>query len=343
MKVVDMLVGVLGINHKIAPMVLREALARGCRRRFGGRVVHAGHAFVLLSTCNRTEVYFSSDDVSLSHSYVLQQLRSDVEEEFEQRVYSFFGVDCFTHLARVTAGLDSAIVAETEIQGQVSAAYQQAAMHSTLTKELHYIFQKALQIAKQARHRYLQGCKIPSIEQALWSSCCEAFHHPQKLSFFCLGASQTNQKMIAHLKNKECHHVHLCNRTEATGQAMAEKLGVMAVPWERRYKWHSYDVVITATTSPEYLLPFQGPSVPHAKLAFDLSVPRNIDPKIGELVTLLDIDLLQQRAQQQQGGWQKTLEAAESHILECVDRSMVGWHRRTHYAELHGQKEALCI
>src|SRR3954466_9975105 len=107
-----MRVGVVGINHKLADLKLRETLAKACQRRFSaGNSLHGNHSFVLLSTCNRTEAYFTSYELAETHTYLLNILRQEVFEEFDHKLYSFFGSDCFAHLARVTAGLDSAIIA----------------------------------------------------------------------------------------------------------------------------------------------------------------------------------------------------------------------------------------
>ena len=89
-----MRVGIVGINHKLADLKLREHLAKTCQRRFGsGCALHGDHSFVLLSTCNRTEVYFSSDDLPATHTYLLNILRNDVSEEFNQKLYSYFGYE----------------------------------------------------------------------------------------------------------------------------------------------------------------------------------------------------------------------------------------------------------
>ena len=111
----------VGINYKLADLKLREQLAKSCLRHFGtSNAVQPPHYFIILSTCNRTEVYFQSEN--LRHPYLhLKHLREDVVEDFNQKLYSYFGQSCLLHLCRVTTGLDSAIVAETEIQGQVKA------------------------------------------------------------------------------------------------------------------------------------------------------------------------------------------------------------------------------
>src|SRR5580704_12720984 len=101
-----MRVGVVGINYKLADVKLREELARACHRCFSfGQNIHTKHTFILLSTCNRTEVYFHSEDLPEAHSCLLSILRSEVDEDFDQKLYSYFGPDCFLHLCRVTAGL----------------------------------------------------------------------------------------------------------------------------------------------------------------------------------------------------------------------------------------------
>ena len=133
----------LGINHKLADLKLRELLAKASQRRFGAGIsTHGSHHFILLSTCNRTEIYFCSDDLAATHTYLLSILRNEVDEEFDQKLYSYFGRDCFHHLARVTAGLDSAIVAETEIQGQVKKAYEFAAQFPICRKRCITFFKK---------------------------------------------------------------------------------------------------------------------------------------------------------------------------------------------------------
>src|SRR6185503_11227665 len=112
-----MQIGVLGINHKSAEISRREQVAHACRIRVSRdcEIAERYHC-VVLSTCNRTEIYFSSDNLAEAHSALLNVLRGEIEIPFEHKLYSFFGFDCFMHLARVTSGLDSVIIAESEIQ-----------------------------------------------------------------------------------------------------------------------------------------------------------------------------------------------------------------------------------
>ena len=197
-----MRVGVVGINHKLADLKLREQLAKACQKWFGAlNAVHDNHYFVLLSTCNRTEIYFSSQDLAETHTYLLGILRVEVEEEFDHKLYSYFGTDCFSHLARVTLGLDSAIIAETEIQGQVKLAYENTSEYHSMPKDMHFLFQKSLGIAKKLRSELQLGRGMPNLEHAILQTGKHMFQNPEKASLLFVGASDINQKIFAFLKN----------------------------------------------------------------------------------------------------------------------------------------------
>ncbi len=203
-----MRIGVVGINYKLADLKLREQLAKACQRRFGvTQSIPGHHHFILLSTCNRTEVYFSSEDLATTHTYLLSILRNDIEEEFDHKLYSFFGVDCFSHLARVASGLDSAIVAETEIQGQVKAAYEVAASYHSLPKELHFLFQKALGISKKIRSELQLGRGMPSLEHAILNIGRHFFKIPEKARILFIGASEINCKILFYLRTKNLYQI----------------------------------------------------------------------------------------------------------------------------------------
>src|SRR5438132_1115680 len=122
-----MRVGILGTNFKTASLGVREALSLACQKKMPAfSEIVRKYACVILSTCNRVEIYFSAPDLAEAHSEILQVLKEEIQTPFEHQLYSYFGLDCFMHLAHVTAGLDSAIVAESEIQRQVKTSYEQA-------------------------------------------------------------------------------------------------------------------------------------------------------------------------------------------------------------------------
>ena len=292
-----MRIGVLGINCKLANLHLRERLAKACQKHFSlQNALHGSHSIVLLSTCNRTELYFCSDDLAGTHTYILGILRQEVNENFDQKLYSYFGEDCFLHLCRVTTGLDSAILGETEIQGQVKCAYEQVTEFIALPKELHYLFQKALSVGKKARSlRVLQG-DLAGIEHAVFNSGKEQFKNREDVKILFVGASEINNKVILHFKEKHLQNITLCNRTTAAAKAMIETHRLKFLDWRSINSWIEYDWIIFGTKSNEFLLTKQSLNEPFesSKLLIDLSVPRNIDPQVGEdsRITLFNIDQL---------------------------------------------------
>lgn len=290
-----MRIGVLGINHKLANLELRELLAQACQRCFiGGSLSHAEHSCILLTTCNRTEIYFSSSDLAASHSYLLQMLKREIQQEFDQKIYSYFGSECFLHLGRVTAGLDSAIFAETEIQGQVKTAYDTAASSVNLPYELHYLFQNALKIGKNIRSEFALGRGMPDLEHAIFQAGSNFFSDPCQERILFVGASEINYKVLTFLKSKNCHDITIVNRSLQKAKSMAEMHQLATLDWSQINNWHSYSWVIFGTKAPHYLATARNLPSNYCsqKLIIDLSVPRNVEPSIGHnpKVTLLNID-----------------------------------------------------
>lgn len=329
-----MRVGVLGINHKLADLKLREFLAKACQRRFGAATsMHSDHHFILLSTCNRTEVYFSSDDLAATHSYLLSILRNDVSEDFDQKLYSYFSQDCFQHLCRVTAGLDSAIVAETEIQGQVKAAYEKALDSCHLPYELHYLFQKALGIAKKARAVLPMTPGLPNLEHAILQTGRHIFKSPETAKILFIGASEINQKILSFLKNKNMSEIALCNRTSERGRSVAEMHDVPLVSWDEVARWHAYDWIILSTKAQEHLISYKqmtGAPISH-KLIIDLSVPRNAEPILSRCpnITLVNIDQINSRLKTRRKTMHLSLCMAEELVIQAA----------TQHAKIFQEKE----
>ncbi|MBA3603441.1 MAG: glutamyl-tRNA reductase [Parachlamydiaceae bacterium] len=292
-----MRIGILGINCKLANLQLRERLAKACQKHFYSQnAVHGSHSIVLLSTCNRTELYFCSDDLAITHTYILSILRQEVNEEFDQKLYTYFGEDCFLHLCRVTTGLDSAILGETEIQGQVKCAYERVTEFIALPKELHYLFQKALSVGKKARSlRIVQG-DLAGIEHAVFKTGKEQFKNLEDVKILFVGASEINNKVILYFKENHLQHITLCNRTTAAAKAMIETHRLKFLDWKSINSWTDYDWIIFGTKSNDFLLTKSSLHLPFqcSKLLIDLSVPRNIDPQIDEdsRISLFNIDQL---------------------------------------------------
>ncbi len=325
-----MLIGVIGINEKVAGLKLREKLAKACQQRFHADI-HTPNdlSVVLLSTCNRTELYFSSLDVAQSHQDLLKLLKHDLAEDFDQLLYSYFGKDCLRHLSRVAAGLDSAILAETEIQGQVRTAYENTAKSRSLPHELHFAFQKALKVGKQVRRTLPMTRGMPDLEHAIMGAGAQIFPKPEATKVLFVGASEINHKVLAFMKLRGVLDITLCNRSYDTAQAMAHKHGITPLPWEMISSWKQYDWVVFGTKSPDYLVArkdLQGVQV-NTRLLIDLSVPRNVAPTVAQdpRITLLNIDQLHQRLRARSKKLTHLLECGESIVDTCVDRQMASF------------------
>ncbi len=318
-----MRIGILGINHKLADLKLREQLAKACQKWFGAlQAVHDHHYFVLLSTCNRTEIYFSSQDLTATHTYLLSILRNEVEEEFDHKLYSYFGTDCFCHLTRVTLGLDSAIIAETEIQGQVKLAYENTSDYHSLPEDLHFLFQKALGTAKKLRSELQLGRGMPNLEHAILQTGKYVFTIPEQTRLLFVGASDINQKILMFLKNKNFQNMSLCNRSDEQAKALAQQHGVQHLPWSQLNHWPEYDWIIFGTKSPDYLITYkeihQRPI--SQKLIMDLCVPRNVEPKLGQdsRVTLLNIDQINRLLKIRSRRMMHMLKEAEQRVAQAT-------------------------
>lgn len=313
-----MRIGVIGINHKLAGMALREALSIACHKRFGS----CRQGFVLLSTCNRMELYFSSQNLAETHTYILNVLKQEIEEEFSQLLYSFFGQECFYHLSKVAAGLDSAILAETEIQGQVKNAYEIASKAFTLPSPLHYLFQKTLKIAKSIRTKYLLGRGLPNLEHALFQSAQDLFEKPQEKSILFVGASEINQRVLVHLQKKECNNISLCNRNPEKGASMSAKFQIPFLPWNELHKWPSFDWIIVGTKAHQHLLKASSFTFSIKKqLVVDLSFPRNVDPLLEKTgIQVINIEQINRCLEFRKAALETDILQAETDIHDSVQK-----------------------
>ncbi len=317
-----MRVGILGINYKSSDLVLHELLAKACQRRLRNDSQEATHfSSVLLSTCNRTEVYFSAADLAEAHSEILNLLREEIACPFEHRVYSYFGSDCFMHLARVAAGLDSAIVAETEIQRQVKTAYAQAVFDHSLTSHMHFLFQKALKASKSIRSMFPLPRGTPSLEGVIFDEC----KHLKNPSVFFVGNSEINRKMISFFKRKGVEALTLCTRSVHS----AQELQIDVCSWFSLDAWQKHDVVICGSNYPDYLIfPEQLDAGAKTRFIFDLSMPRTVDPRMQRhpRIHLLNIEELGHLIAATRNHHLQGMQQAEVFLQQCISKQVELFH-----------------
>jgi glutamyl-tRNA reductase len=259
----------VGLQGDSAPVALREeALARLPQSRSPGIVV--------LATCYRIELYFSGTD--------LEREADRWSSLFGHRGRLSLGNSCFFHLAKVASGLDSPIVAETEILGQVKKAYADAAKRGPLPAPLHFGFQKALRVAKQVRSTLRAPSGSEQIARVVWELAQREGREGGRL--LLIGQGTVTRAVGALFGAQQRWTIELASRFPA-----GKVDGVVPVGWGAVERWHEYDVVVTASRAG---LIIQGPRpTPRAPLLFDLAVPRNIDPAID--APLYDIEQIIER------------------------------------------------
>jgi glutamyl-tRNA reductase len=326
-----MQVGVIGINHKQAAVSLREVIAKACQKRFFlNNILKDVGGIVLLSTCNRCELYFNGPDLAEIHQMILAILREEISEEFEQKCYSFFGNDCFLHLAKVTVGLDSAVPLETEIQGQVKTAYENAASLGGIPHELHFLFQKCLSLGKEIRTKCPITKTVPDLEHAILLLAKQFFEIPACPLF--IGTSEINIKIARFLKQKGIQNMTFCNRTIQRADIFAEEFDGNVLPWdELQERWIEFDWVISAAKSQGHILTSQSQlDSSKKKLLIDLAVPRNISPSLaGGCVELFNIDTLQKLLEERKATLQNATRDAETFLLQACERKIASFHEKS--------------
>lgn len=327
-----MRVGVIGINYKTSSLDLREVLAKACRFCFSAnRFSFRLPATVLLSTCNRTEIYFGAEDLSEAHSVILAELRQFIHEPFEQKLYSFFGADCFWHLAKVAAGLDSAILSETEVQQQVKQAYQVASNAGGLSCCLHFLFQKSLKISKEVRAAFPLPRGLPNLEKILFQIVQREFFQ-KKYKVLFIGNSQINRQIIPFFRSKSGASLALCTRFPDKAKALLQEEELEVVDWSILPQWQNWDVVISATQHQDYLVHtnvyeqegFSSFNLRKNRLIFDLSVPRNVDPKLADwpFLQLFNMEQLSQIIDTERRHHLGEIDAAHNLIITAVERQL---------------------
>lgn len=298
----------IGINHKTAPVELREALSlsRDETGEFLTRLRNSAcvKEALVFSTCNRTEVLFVPDSESPDHDVkeILSACKGIPVSAFESALYTYRDQDAVHHLFRVASSLDSMIVGEPQILGQVKEAYRVSVAHNTTGVILNRLLHKAFSIAKRVRRETGIGDNAVSISYAAIELASKIFSDLSTRSVMLLGAGEMAEIAVEHLISNGVKTIIVANRTFSNAVALAEKFNGQAVKFEERETClRDVDIIISSTGAPDYVL-----TVPQVKQALkyrknrpvffiDIAVPRDIDPGINKLgnAYLYDIDDLQ--------------------------------------------------
>jgi len=302
---------VAGVSHKTAPVEVREQLA--VPRSEVVDVVRTVKLLgqldeiVLVSTCNRVEVYGTTRQTDSDTKSLLQLLCSE-PRDLEPHIYLYEDADAVRHLLRVAAGLDSMVLGETEITGQIKNAYETAREAGLTGPVLNRLFQRAFQTTKEIRTRTAIGRGTVSIKSAAVELIEKAFSDDlANKSVMVIGAGEMAERCVRLLVKKGVRSIFVSSRSFDRAIDLATRCGGDAVCFgDCLFEMRDVDVVVAATTSGQTLLVLDDiENLIKARcnrplLLIDLSVPRNIDPAASQLehVTLYNIDDLEAVARQ---------------------------------------------
>lgn len=301
----------VGINHKSAPIEVRERLAfteeacaSGLRTLVDGEVVREG---LIVSTCNRVEVLTETDNARLNDTTerVTQFLsRSDSlpRSFFEAHLYKHTDDQAIRHLFRVTSSLDSMVVGEPQVLGQVRRAYAIALEVGTAGRILNRLVHHSFHVAKRVRTETGIGANAVSISYMAVELGKKIFDSLEGRTALLIGAGEMAELSARHLVNAGVSRVLLANRTAGPAERLARELGGETVAFDQLATYLSQaDIVICSTAAGEFVITEEMAREALSKrrnrpsFFIDISVPRNIDPAVGKIpnVFVFDIDDLE--------------------------------------------------
>lgn len=313
----------LGLNHKTAPVDVRERFSVS-KNQLPDTLRHL-HSLplvdecVLLSTCNRTEVYFWTRDDESAAQLILESLMGGSNELPHVCFYRYIGQEALAHMARVASGLDSMVIGETEIFGQLKDAYLAALELGTTGKMANRTFQRIFTLGKKVRSSTHITSGPTSVGAAAVQLAGEALGNLAGIRVLVVGAGDVARTTAQSLRSRGAENIFVANRSYDRAVELASKVGGQVI---RFSEWIPYlqqiDIVIVSTASPVYVV---APPVleramhergDRALFLIDLSVPRNVDPSCAALphVHLYDIDDMESMADES-----RRLRSAE--ITQC--------------------------
>ena len=333
----------LGINHKTAPVAVREKIAfnpdhLSVALKEMLEEVQCGEA-AILSTCNRTELYVVQDgDVNLTQERILQWLENYHKvpaSTILPSIYCHQGQEAVNHMMRVACGLDSLVLGEPQILGQMKQAYSQAKAAGSMALVLDRLFQRTFGVAKQVRTETEIGASAVSVAFASVNLAKHIFAKLENVNVLLVGAGETIELVAKHLYENKVGKITVANRTLARAEGMAKKIGADVITLAQiPTKMSQVDIVISSTAS---TLPIIGKGMVETALTqrkhrpifmVDLAVPRDIEEQVSELedVFLYTVDDLQTIISENIQNRRKAAVEAES-IVNSQSNSFMAWLR----------------
>ncbi len=296
----------LGINHRTAPLSVREQVAFHAEelRRALADLASSGrvHEVAILSTCNRTELYCQAETAQVA-SHWLADYRRVPHHEIEPYLYIHPERDAVRHAFRVACGLDSMVLGEPQILGQMKEAVRIAREAGTLGTTLHKLFQNSFAVAKDVRSNTAIGANIVSMAAAAVRLAERIFENIADQRVLFIGAGEMIELCATHFAAQKPKQIVIANRTIDRGRALADRYGATAIRLEEvAERLAEFDIVVSCTASQ---LPIIGLGLVERAIKarrhrpmfmVDLAVPRDVEVEVGELddVFLYTVDDLAQ-------------------------------------------------
>ena len=329
-----------GINHTTAPVAVREQFS------FDGDVLSDALSTlrqqtniletVIVSTCNRTELYCCVDeDYDNGIQLWLQQVRASADSDILPFSYQYQDIDAVRHLYRVACGLDSMVLGEPQILGQLKSAYSQALNSQALGKSLGRLFQHAFAVAKQVRTDTAIGNSPVSVAFAAVSLSKQIFSNLSQATALLIGAGETIELVARHLNDNGIKRIIIANRTVERAHAIAKPFNGYAISLsEMPAHLAEADIVISSTASQ---LPILGKGMVESALKqrkrrpmfmVDIAVPRDIEAEVGQLddIYLYCVDDLHDIIEENLQSRRDAAKQAEE-IIDAQVEHFSGWMR----------------
>lgn len=333
---------VIGLNHHTAPIAIRECLAFPEERLEDALSqvyrLSSVKECMIVSTCNRVEIYTVAEKVDNAIEDLknfLSQYHQIPLNEFEESLYIYIGKEVVRHLFRVASSLDSMVLGEPQILGQIKSAYEISQQKKTSRYLLHRLLHRAFHVAKRVRTETKIAVSAVSVSSVAVELAEKIFGTLQKKIILLIGAGEMGELAARHLISAGTEKILVTNRTFERAMTLAQGFHGEALPFEELpLGLKKADIVISATHSPRYLIHYDQiikmmKDRKQKPIFFiDIADPRNIEPRVGEIenVFLYNIDDLQKVAQGNIKDREKEAEKAEKIIYEEVLK-FVRWYQ----------------
>jgi len=326
----------LGLNHETAPVELRERAAFSPESMVPAlndlASSEVASEATILSTCNRTEIYCGSDRIDQQRLVNwFSQYSGFKPQELVSNVYLHSNEQAVKHAFRVASGLDSMVLGEPQILGQMKAAFQQSLDAGTTGKVFNRLFQRTFTVAKQVRTDTSIGANPVSVAYAGVNLASKVFASLPEQTVLLIGAGETIELVARHLKEQKVENMIVANRSIERARALAGEVGCEAISLAMiPQRLADADIVVSSTAS---TLPILGKGAVEAAIRkrkhrpmfiLDLAVPRDVESEVGELsdVYLYTVDDLKTVVQQNRGKREQAAMEAENIIDLQVVRFM---------------------